>query len=99
VRRTQFRQGIPFDDALTRIEEARTLDDSYLVYPALAMTQYRLGNSDEARHWLDTAEISFTDATLGDAESQKIASGAFWQDWAYFEALLLEAREVIGGEK
>jgi WD40 repeat protein/serine/threonine protein kinase/tetratricopeptide (TPR) repeat protein len=89
-----YRAG-KFDQALVHIEEALKLGEWYLFYPALAMTHHQLGHADEARQWLDKANAHFRHVTEASPQPVKATKEPYWQDWAYFEVLRLEAKALI----
>jgi tetratricopeptide (TPR) repeat protein len=94
-----YRNG-EFELARQYIEEALKMSDWYLYWPALAMTYHRLGEPDAARDWLGKSEEQFL--RLSDTSTGRLKAmddDPYWQDWAYFEAMLLEARALIRGEK
>ena len=93
-----YRAG-KFDQALSRIEEARKLSDWYLFWPALAMCHHQLGHTDEARQWLDKSKEFFRQVTEADPEPLKVTKEPYWQDWAYFEVMLREANTLIDGKE
>jgi tetratricopeptide (TPR) repeat protein len=91
-----YRAG-EFDEALRWMERAQELGEWYLFFPALAMTHHQLGRSEEARLWLDKANTFFRDFAPPDGERLETLQGdPHWQDWAYFEVMLREARTLIG---
>lgn len=63
-----------------------------LAYSILAMAQYRLGHTNEARSALDTARQIFR-AQLPQANSSRI--GPFWHDWLIGRLLLREAEALV----
>jgi eukaryotic-like serine/threonine-protein kinase len=87
-----FRAG-KFEESLRWMEKARKLGEHYVLFPALAMTHHRFGHAEEARLWLNKADAFFRDNVPASGERFK---GPFWQDWAYFEVMLQEARTLIG---
>jgi hypothetical protein len=93
-----YRNG-EFEPARRHIEEAVLGSQWYLYFPGLAMTHHALGNADAAREWLEKAEERFryfSDSSAGHLKA--LDADPFWQDWAYFEAMLLEARTLINVE-
>ena len=90
-----YRAG-EFEPALQHMEEACRIDDWHAFWPALAMVHHRLGNIEAARERLQKAEEHFAQMTAAIADREVTATGdPFWQHWAYFEAMLLEARETL----
>ena len=65
------------------------------------MTYHRLGEPDAARDWLGKSEEQFL--RLSDTSTGRLKAmdddDPYWEDWAYFEAMLLEARALIRGEQ
>jgi tetratricopeptide (TPR) repeat protein len=94
-----YRAG-EFELARQHIEEAQQISQWFPYWPALAMTHHRLGQADAAREWLDKANEMFRKVTEGMSSERltTLIENRYWQSWAYFEAMLLEARDVIGGE-
>jgi WD40 repeat protein/Flp pilus assembly protein TadD len=93
----QYRAG-KFEQALAHIEEARKMEDWYIFWPPLAMAHHRLGHAHEAGQWLDKANKYFRHVTESSSEPLKVTKEPFWQDWAYFEVLLREAKTLIEAE-
>jgi tetratricopeptide (TPR) repeat protein len=86
-----------FDQALRWIDEAWKLSGWHLYAPALAMTHHQLGHTDEARQWLDKANTNFRDFAPPSGDRLKtLQDDPYWQDWAYFEVMLIEARALLG---
>ena len=87
-----YRAG-DFEEALRRMEESQKLGEWHLFFPALAMAHHQLGHADESRQWLAKAEAFFVDVTENSGERLKTLQGdPWWQDWAYFEVMLQEAK-------
>ncbi|MBS0264980.1 MAG: tetratricopeptide repeat protein, partial [Planctomycetes bacterium] len=94
-----YRAG-ELEPALAHIEEACRIGDWYLFWPALAMVHHRLGHVESAQEQLQKAEEYFAQmiAMIGDRDVTATGD-SFWQHWAYFEAMLREARTLIGNDK
>jgi tetratricopeptide (TPR) repeat protein len=93
-----YRAG-EYDEALRRMEESQTLTEWCLFWPALAMTHHQLGHAEEARLWLDKADTFFRDFVPASGERLNLEQDPYWQDWAYFEVMLQEARTLIEGDE
>jgi tetratricopeptide (TPR) repeat protein len=94
-----YRAG-KFAEALRRMEESQGLTEWHLFWPALAMTHHQLGHADEARHWMDKANAFFRDQLPAEGEAIKtLPDDRYWQDWAYFEVMLQEAKTLIEGSQ
>jgi tetratricopeptide (TPR) repeat protein len=93
-----YRNG-EFELARKHIEEALTLTNWFIYYPALAMTHHRLGQAEAAREWLDKAEWAFGHFKGTGERVKYLDQHPYWQDWAHFEVMLLEARALIEGDK
>jgi tetratricopeptide (TPR) repeat protein len=93
-----YRAG-EFEDALSRMKQAQELCEWCLFWPALAMTHHQLGHAEEARLWLDKADTFFRDFVPASGERLNLEQDPYWQDWAYFEVMLQEARTLIEGDE
>jgi tetratricopeptide (TPR) repeat protein len=95
-----YRAG-KFKAALRYIKQAQAIGGDWVVFwPARAMAHHRLGQTARAREWLLKADqFSQGERQQALARTPFTFSGpGHWADWAYFEIIRREAKQLIEGK-